>query len=256
MRFIDREIQKLITVLAFAVILLFVLIWAAGNPTTISKGINKAIYLATGQRVYNTSYDYTLKADKTYHLTVKTNKGDIKFLLYKDNAPKSVNNLVNLVQDDFYKNISNIDKTDQFILIGNDPPVKANYVIPEEINADSLGLNKVKVKDYPKLSDIYDQKLLDKNKDKSMKDFYQTIGYKYSTDIQSKQIKKGSLVLYSETPNNFNASFFISSYGELPQYDGRVTNIGEIESGNDILDKINNSKQEDVKIQAIEIQEK
>ena len=54
---------------------------------------------------YSKPFDMTIDPKKKYVATIKTNRGDIELQLYAAEAPKTVNNFVNLAQDGFYDGV-------------------------------------------------------------------------------------------------------------------------------------------------------
>jgi cyclophilin family peptidyl-prolyl cis-trans isomerase len=256
MSFIDNETKKLFLTLGGACLFLVGLLWLSANAKILVDVSNKVSNnLVSGTKTFNKEYGYNLLSNKTYFLNVKTNLGDMTFMLYKENNPITTNNVVNLVRDDFYKTVTGIDKTNDYLLFSKTN--LTSYFIKEEINAYSLDLDKIKVSDYINvLKDIYPESDLRDNASKTLKDYYESKGYSYKMDINSKFIKKGSLVLYSELPGKFNSPFFISTQPGLPKIDGRMTNFGEITAGQDVLDKLSQADQNSISIQSITIEEK
>ncbi|MEI7603427.1 MAG: peptidylprolyl isomerase [bacterium] len=258
MSFISGEIKKLMFTLFGAALLMLGLVWVAGNSQSIFTMSKKIVNTITGTKQYSDQYKYNLDKSKTYYLNIDTNLGKMSFLLYKDNAPNTVNNIVNLTKDKFYDNTKSIEITPNYILTGKGSSnSETEYRIREEINANSLGLDRTTVGDnFSMLSEHFNQQVLNKNSTLSVKDYYVLEGYSYTENITSKKIKKGSLVMYSEVANGFGNKFFISTQNNLPAIDGRMTNFGEIVNGSDVLDKIIASTSKNVKIDSITITEK
>lgn len=58
---------------------------------------------------------------KTYRVTIETNRGDMELELYAEHAPKTVNNFVFLAQKDFYDGIVFHRVISDFMVQGGDP---------------------------------------------------------------------------------------------------------------------------------------
>ncbi|MDQ4076285.1 MAG: peptidylprolyl isomerase [Chloroflexota bacterium] len=59
--------------------------------------------------------------EKDYGGTIKTNKGDIKFELFAEDAPRTVNNFVFLARDGFYDGVTFHRVIPGFVAQGGDP---------------------------------------------------------------------------------------------------------------------------------------
>lgn len=257
MSIIDNEIKKLIFTLIGACVLLLSLVWLASNSSLLNSITSKVSNNITGVKTYDASYNYNLDKNKKYTLTVSTNQGDMTFSLDKENAPDTVNNIVNLTKNDFYKGSTFIQKKPDYILLGKGNTYEnTNYKIREEINAQSLDLDKVKVGNYTNsLKSVYDETLLRNNAEKTLMDFYKSIGYTYKTNITSKPVIKGSLVMYSETPNGFSNQFFIATNSPLQYIEGRMTVFGQLSSGMDTLSKLINTQSSNIILSSITVTE-
>lgn len=85
-------------------------------------------------------------------------------------------------------------------------------------------------------------------------------GYKFNDEFSNKKLVKGSIAMANSGPNTNGSQFFIVSAKETPWLDGRHTNFGEVISGIEIVDAIenvttdyNDKPLEDVIINSIEI---
>jgi peptidyl-prolyl cis-trans isomerase B (cyclophilin B) len=58
---------------------------------------------------------------KTYRVTIETNRGDMELELYPEYAPRTVNNFVSLAQEDFYDGIVFHRVIGDFMIQGGDP---------------------------------------------------------------------------------------------------------------------------------------
>jgi len=62
-----------------------------------------------------------IDSQKTYRVTIETNRGDMELELYPEHAPKTVNNFVFLAQDGFYDGIVFHRVISDFMVQGGDP---------------------------------------------------------------------------------------------------------------------------------------
>ena len=62
-----------------------------------------------------------VETNKTYHATIKTNKGDIHLQLNPAEAPQTVNNFVTLARDGFYDGVVFHRVVPGFVIQGGDP---------------------------------------------------------------------------------------------------------------------------------------
>jgi peptidyl-prolyl cis-trans isomerase B (cyclophilin B) len=62
-----------------------------------------------------------IDTNKTYKVTLQTNRGDINLELYPEHAPKTVNNFVFLAQEGFYDGVSFHRVINNFMIQGGDP---------------------------------------------------------------------------------------------------------------------------------------
>jgi cyclophilin family peptidyl-prolyl cis-trans isomerase len=76
-----------------------------------------------------------------YEITLKTNKGDIKFETYYDDAPRTVDNFVKLAEEGFYDGVIFHRVIDGFMIQGGDPTGTGTggpgYSFADEINPES-----------------------------------------------------------------------------------------------------------------------
>ena len=62
-----------------------------------------------------------IETNRTYHATIKTNKGDIHLQLNPAEAPMTVNNFVALARDGFYDGVTFHRVVPGFVIQGGDP---------------------------------------------------------------------------------------------------------------------------------------
>ena len=63
----------------------------------------------------------TIDPEKSYKVTIETERGDIVLELYPKHAPKTVNNFVFLAREGFYDGVSFHRVIDNFVIQGGDP---------------------------------------------------------------------------------------------------------------------------------------
>jgi len=62
-----------------------------------------------------------VETDRTYHVTIETDRGNIELDLFPEYAPKTVNNFVFLAQDGFYDGVVFHRVINDFMIQGGDP---------------------------------------------------------------------------------------------------------------------------------------
>lgn len=62
-----------------------------------------------------------VETNRTYRITIKTEKGSIELELFPEHAPKTVNNFVFLVQEGFYDGVTFHRVIGNFMVQGGDP---------------------------------------------------------------------------------------------------------------------------------------
>lgn len=70
---------------------------------------------------WNEAPEMQIDTDKTYNVTMETSKGGIALALYPQNAPKTVNNFVFLVEQGFYDGVVFHRVIPDFVIQGGDP---------------------------------------------------------------------------------------------------------------------------------------
>ena len=204
--------------------------------------------------------DFTLVENKDYSASVSTNLGDFKIDLFEKSAPKNVANFVSLTS--FYTN-SNITVENNY-LFKADSNTSVKYTLNDEINADYLLLDRIKVKDATFLRDAYDPKdsntkafapdNLRKYEDFTLKQFYSEIlGYKYDASLSTPRAVRYTVYMTNTGPNTNKANFFVVMAGTAPEIDGRYTPIGRVTDGFTTVDKINSAQGAGVKINSVKV---
>ena len=91
------------------------------EPPEPEEGTAAALEPADRIGMYSAVPDMTIDADKQYHATFKTEKGDMRILLFAEDAPLTVNNFVFLARDGFYNDTHFHRVLANFMAQGGDP---------------------------------------------------------------------------------------------------------------------------------------
>lgn len=229
-----------------------------------------------------------LAGDSDPVVTIKTSMGKIVVRLFAQDAPRTVENFIALaegnkeftdpatgqaVQRRYYDNLIFHRVMKDFMIQGGCPLGTGygspGYTFDDEINADSLGLDKIKVFDpekgphpwllcgtqeefvrkvmvplYEKMG-IQSQKELNDRIDEmrkllfklTLKDAYINSGYRYRTDITSHPPTRGVIAMANTGPNTNGSQFFINLV-DTPWLTGKHTVFGVVTSGMDVVDHI------------------
>jgi len=219
---------------------------------------------------------------------IKTNKGDIVVRLFASEAPKTVANFIGLaegtkefvdpktndkVKRPFYDGLIFHRVIKNFMIQGGCPlgtgTGSPGYKFEDEINADALGLDKMKVlsekgqphqwlmvrsqQDFQRVvmmplfraMGITSQEQLDERREEvnkrvkelTLKDVYVNQGYKYNDKLESHAPKRGVLAMANSGPNTNGSQFFINMV-DTPWLTGKHTVFGEVVKGMDVVDAI------------------
>ncbi len=205
---------------------------------------------------------------KAIYAVMDTNKGVIVLELFHENAPKTVQNFIDLAQGKktgkpFYNGLVFHRVIPDFMIQGGDPQGNGSggpgYNFEDEINAVSLGLDKVKLKDAPSFGRYAQQAViksmniksqtelnerikeaeetLEKTKEMSVLDILHLSGYIYNEVLESKKATKGALAMANAGPNTNGSQFFINVI-DTPHLDGLHTVFGQLVVGEDVASKI------------------
>ena len=220
-------------------------------------------------------------------LLMKTNFGDLYIEMFPEEAPKTVANFMDLatgkrafvdhqtkakVKRPFYDGLKFHRVIKEFMLQGGDPRGNGTggpgYNFEDEINAESLGLHKLKaIKDgrphaflpirnqndfqrtlvsplFQKMG-IRSQADLDKRREEvkkrlnnlTLKDAYENMGYRFNEKLTSRPPQKGALAMANSGPNTNGSQFFINLI-DTPWLTGKHTVFGKVVKGMDVVEKI------------------
>jgi cyclophilin family peptidyl-prolyl cis-trans isomerase len=174
---------------------------------------------------------------------IHTSMGDVEVELYKNDAPKTVDNFVKLSQNGYYDELTWHRVIQGFMIQGGDPSgdgtggeSAGGGYLADEINPASLGLSASQIAELEKT------------------------GYKYDSKLKSHKMDVGSLAMANSGPDTNGSQFFIVTEKAQPHLDGKHTVFGKVKSGLDIVKRIsdvavdeNDKPIEPVLINSIEI---
>lgn len=194
-----------------------------------------------------------LKGDHT--VILHTTEGDITLSLDADAAPKTVTNFVVLAKMGYYDGLTFHRVIPDFMIQAGDPNGNGTggesvfgAAFEDEINANSYGLQKKKLKDE------VDGALPAELQDASVKDYLQLQGYNFNDDLKSLPMKRGAIAMANSGPNTNGSQFFIIQKKDgTPWLEGKHTVFGTVTDGMDIVDAIANAPRQpsDMPIKAI-----
>jgi peptidyl-prolyl cis-trans isomerase A (cyclophilin A) len=222
---------------------------------------------------------------------MKTSMGDIYIELFSDAAPKTVDNFLGLAEGRkehidpktnkrtnrfFYDGLVFHRVIKDFMIQGGCPlgngTGSPGYKFEDEINATSLGLDKMRAfdqrkgphnyllirsqKEYDRLTGrimnplfksmgITSQEELKKREQEagkrlmelSLKDVYTFLGYTYNEKLKSYPPTRGVIAMANSGPNTNGSQFFINLV-DTPWLSGKHTVFGKVVKGMDVVDKI------------------
>lgn len=188
-------------------------------------------------------------------VTLKTNKGNIVLVLDGTRAPLTVGNFVFLAKQDFYDGTTFHRVIPDFMVQGGDPISKdqskrdqhgqgrPDYSFPDEINAVSYGLDKKMLADLV----VPEQagQLTEEAKKLTVQQYYELLGYRYTTKVESLPMKRGVVAMANSGPNTNGSQFFIITAEAVPHLEGKHTPFGVVESGMDVVDAISRVERDD-----------
>ena len=175
-----------------------------------------------------------------------TSMRDVTLELYNLDAPKTVENFIELSRRGYYNGLTFHRIIKDFIIQGGDPKGDGTggesiygKSFADEINANSLGLDSLLVKNASFLKGLEEEEDLTNGADMTVKSYYESKGYKYTTDIRSHKMVEGSVGMANSGANTNASQFFIVCGSDSqPHLDGRHTNFGKVAGGMDVIKKI------------------
>ena len=226
---------------------------------------------------------------------MSTSQGNISIELFEKDAPETVKNFIGLaegtkeytnasgekVKKPFYDGLIFHRVIDNFMIQGGCPMGNGmgdpGYKFKDEINADSLGLQNLKVLDektglhehlriYPQRQiqqmiaqpvfkklginseetfkakqKEFQEAIQERIKTLTLKTLYEGMGYKYDEKLKSYPMKKGFLAMANSGPNTNGSQFYIN-LKDNNYLDGKHTVFGKVVEGLDVVEKIGKVK--------------
>ena len=168
----------------------------------------------------------TKNEDKVIFALMKTNFGDIKLELFKEDAPNTVENFIKLSNDGFYNGTLFHRVIPNFMIQGGDPNSKNNDWLTHGTGGP---------------------------------------GYTFVDEFNDNKLVRGVLAMANAGPNTNGSQFFIITAESTPWLDGKHTAFGKVSQGMNVVKKIESAETtgnqgnppdhpiEDVIIESIEI---
>jgi peptidyl-prolyl cis-trans isomerase B (cyclophilin B) len=175
----------------------------------------------------------------TSTVVLKTSLGDITIALDADVAPRTVENFLALSKRGYYDGLKFHRVIENFMIQGGDPKGDGTGgesawggTFEDEINAESYGLHT------KKFSDVTNENLPPELADTTVKEYYESQGFRYRTDLQSLPMVRGAVAMANAGPNTNGSQFFIIQVEKTPWLEGRHTVFGNVIEGMEVVDKI------------------
>jgi cyclophilin family peptidyl-prolyl cis-trans isomerase len=164
-----------------------------------------------------------------------TSHGDLEIELYEDDAPNTVANFIELCEKHFFDGLKFHDVINNRWVQTGDPTGTGrggpSYKFAHEVNAESLGLDKIVVKDFVVL---YKIKAQPGTEQLTLKDLYEKQGFHFVPNLKSHPVVKGAVAMAYRVADTNGSQFFIA-LNDCPWLDGKHTVFGHVTSGLEIL---------------------
>ncbi|MFH1170813.1 MAG: peptidylprolyl isomerase [Candidatus Vogelbacteria bacterium] len=135
--------------------------------------------------------------------TIETTDGTITVELFKNDAPKTVENFITLAGQGFYDGTLFHRVIKNFMIQGGDPNTKTD---PKDWTKHGAG----------------------------------GPGYAFADEFNARQVVRGALAMANAGPNTNGSQFFIVTAESAPWLDGKHIVFGQVVSGYDVVQKIEN----------------
>ncbi len=223
---------------------------------------------------------------------IQTNRGDLVLELFPEAAPETVKKFVKLAREGFYDGLVFHRVIPGFMAQTGDPTGTGTggpgYKFKDEINADALGLDKLKLKDAPEYGQLAGrvassqvveklnihsqeewqsrqaevqrewQRVMESYKELTIKELLQKAGYSFDSSLSSRPPVKGALAMANAGPDTNGSQFFINQV-DTPHLKGLHTVFGQLISSYRVLDSIidgGNSQSRMIKVTIVDTRPK
>jgi len=170
-------------------------------------------------------FSYLSKEKSIVRAVIEIAKGNIELELYREVAPRTVENFVKLANEEFYNGIKFHRVVKNFIIQGGDPLSKDDdpsndgtggpgYTFEDEINPESLSLPSETIKSL------------------------EAEGYIFNYDLKSIPHEVGVISMANSGPNTNGSQFFIITTEAQPHLNGRHTVFGRVIKGMEVVQEI------------------
>ncbi len=178
-------------------------------------------------------------------VTISTARGNIMVELFEDQAPNTTANFITLAEKGFYDKKTFHRVIADFMVQGGCPQGTGmggpGYKIADEIDADALGLDKLRCDRAPYFSSLQREGLSRRYYKKPVKRWYQKKGYKYKKGLSGHKMVRGVLAMANSGPNTNGSQFFIVTGKACEWLDGKHTVFGKVVSGMQVVNAIQKS---------------
>jgi cyclophilin family peptidyl-prolyl cis-trans isomerase len=161
-------------------------------------------------------------------------------VLLEDAAPNTVANFVVLAEKKFYDGLAFHSVIENFMVQTGDPTGTGEggpgYRIADEINAEALGLDKLKVKD---AAAAWGGKCAKEAADLTVKELYEKQGCRYTPGLPSWPVRRGVVAMANvKGQPNTNSSQFFVTHLDCPWLDGKNTVFALVTRGQELVDRM------------------
>lgn len=200
------------------------------RKVTLTTIVTIILVIAGGFWLNNWYQKNKIADESASQVVMHTSQGDIKLALFKEKAPKTVENFLGLVKNGYYNGTKFHRVIADFMIQGGDPLSR-----DEDPNNDGTGGE-----------DFWGGKFADEinpwslGLDEETISLLQESGYVYRDDLSSEKMRPGVIAMANSGPNTNGSQFFIVTTKDQPHLDGRHTVFGEVVEGMDVVMAIQN----------------
>jgi peptidyl-prolyl cis-trans isomerase B (cyclophilin B) len=178
---------------------------------------------------------------RAYFAVITTAKGQITIRFDVAAAPYTVTSFINLARNGLYNGSRFHRVIKDFMAQGGILPGISSgpYRYPNEISATALGLDEIKVKNADFIIPPPSKKQLETFGDRSVEEFYTSLGYKFDNSLPSLRVERGVIAMANAGPNTNTSQFFlVTGKQEFKGLNGKHTAFGRVIHGMDVVDNL------------------